>query len=68
MPNRAIAGFRLQPKLGEQVATYGFPLEQILAAEGNFTLGNVPASPGLVVIRGTSKYPHHYSPAAAAVR
>jgi serine protease Do len=47
MPNRAIAGFRLQPKLGEQVATYGFPLEQILAAEGNFTLGNVTSIAGL---------------------
>jgi serine protease Do len=47
MPNRAIAQFRLQPKLGEQVAAYGFPLDQILAAEGNFTLGNVTSIAGL---------------------
>jgi S1-C subfamily serine protease len=47
MPNRGIAVFRYQPKLGEQIAAYGFPLDQILAAEGNFTLGNVTSTAGL---------------------
>jgi S1-C subfamily serine protease len=47
MLNRGTAGFRFQPKLGEQVAVYGFPLDQILAAEGNFTLGNVTSIGGL---------------------
>jgi serine protease Do len=47
MPNRGVAGFRFQPKLGEPVAAYGFPLGQILAPEGNFTLGNVTSIAGL---------------------
>ena len=47
MPNRGVAGFRIQPKLGEPVAVYGFPLGRILAAEGNFTLGNVTSVAGL---------------------
>jgi S1-C subfamily serine protease len=47
MQNRGTAEFRYQPKLGETVAAYGFPLGQILAAEGNFTLGNVTSVAGL---------------------
>jgi S1-C subfamily serine protease len=47
MLSRGTAAFRFQPKLGEQVAAYGFPLDQILAAEGNFTLGNVTSIAGL---------------------
>ena len=47
MTNRGVAGFGFQPKLGEPVATYGFPLGQILATEGNFTLGNVTSTSGL---------------------
>jgi serine protease Do len=47
MPNRGTAEFRYQPKLGEPVAAYGFPLGQILATEGNFTLGNVTSVAGL---------------------
>jgi S1-C subfamily serine protease len=47
MPNRGTAEFRYQPKLGEPVAAYGFPLGQILATEENFTLGNVTSVAGL---------------------
>ena len=47
MQNRGTAEFRYQPKLGESVAAYGFPLGQILATEGNFTLGNVTSVAGL---------------------
>jgi serine protease Do len=47
MQNRGTAEFRYQPKLGEAVAVYGFPFGQILATEGNFTLGNVTSVAGL---------------------
>jgi S1-C subfamily serine protease len=47
MENRGTAEFRYQPKLGEAVAVYGFPFGQILATEGNFTLGNVTSVAGL---------------------
>ena len=39
--------FRFQLKLGEGIAMYGFPYADLLAAEGNFTLGNVTATTGL---------------------
>jgi serine protease Do len=47
MQNRGTAEFRYQPNLGEAVAVYGFPFGQILATEGNFTLGNVTSVAGL---------------------
>jgi S1-C subfamily serine protease len=47
MPNRSIATFHLQPRLGEQVATYGFPYAGILSSSGNFTLGNVTSLIGM---------------------
>ena len=37
-PNDGVATFKLNAKLGEAVAVYGFPLLDVLS-EGNFTLG-----------------------------
>jgi S1-C subfamily serine protease len=42
-----IASFRLRPRVGERVATYGFPYSGILSSSGNFTQGDVSASTGL---------------------
>jgi serine protease Do len=47
LPNQGVAEFRFQPKLGEPVASYGFPLGQVLAPEGNFTLGNITGTTGI---------------------
>ncbi len=41
------ASFRLRPRLGEQVAAYGFPYSDFLSASGNFSLGNVTSQSGL---------------------
>jgi S1-C subfamily serine protease len=42
-----VATFRYGVRLGEDVAVFGFPLAGLLAAGGNFTLGNVTALAGL---------------------
>jgi serine protease Do len=42
-----VATFRYGVRLGEDVAAFGFPLAGLLAAGGNFTLGNVTALAGL---------------------
>lgn len=34
-------------RLGETVAAFGFPLTQLLATSGNFTLGNITAMAGI---------------------
>jgi S1-C subfamily serine protease len=47
MNNHGIAGFRRVPKLGEAVASFGFPLSDVLAPEGNFTLGNITSTTGM---------------------
>jgi serine protease Do len=47
LPSIATAGFRLQPRLGEAVATYGFPFAGVLSSSGNFTLGNVTSLTGM---------------------
>jgi serine protease Do len=47
MPNLSIASFRLQPLLGEAVATYGFPYSDVLSSSGNFTWGNITALSGM---------------------
>ena len=39
--------FRSGARLGETIAVFGFPLAGILAASGNFTLGNITASAGM---------------------
>jgi S1-C subfamily serine protease/uncharacterized protein YecT (DUF1311 family) len=48
MPNSSIASFHLQPRLGESVATYGFPYVGVLSSSGNFTLGNITSLSGMM--------------------
>jgi peptidoglycan hydrolase-like protein with peptidoglycan-binding domain len=47
MSGESVASFRLGPRLGEAVATYGFPYHGILSSSGNFTLGNVTSLAGM---------------------
>jgi serine protease Do len=47
MSNRSVASFRFQPRLGERVATYGFPYSGLLSSSGNFTLGDITALSGM---------------------
>jgi hypothetical protein len=47
MSGQSIASFRHGPRLGEAVATYGFPYHGILSSSGNFTLGNVTSMTGM---------------------
>ena len=47
LPNLGVASFRFGPRVGEQVATYGFPLSGLLSSSGNFTLGSVTSLAGL---------------------
>ena len=47
MESPAVAGFHLQPRLGESVAAYGFPYAGVLSSSGNFTLGNVTSLTGM---------------------
>ena len=47
MANLSIAAFRFMPRVGEQVATYGFPYSGVLSRSGNFTLGNVTSLTGV---------------------
>jgi serine protease Do len=47
LPFDTLASFRLRGKLGEFVASYGFPYSNVLASSGNFTTG------GLTALRGT---------------
>ncbi len=42
-----IAALRIGIRLGEPVAAFGFPLSNVLASTGNFTLGNVTALAGI---------------------
>ena len=42
-----VAAFRLSPRLGEAVEAFGYPLADILATSGNFSLGNISALSGL---------------------
>jgi serine protease Do len=46
-PVPATASFRPAVRLGEGIAVFGYPLTGILAAGGNFTLGNVTALAGI---------------------
>ena len=43
----SVVSFRLAPRLGEMVATYGFPYFGILSSSGNFTLGNITSMTGM---------------------
>ena len=47
LPNKSIASFRFGPRVGEQVAAYGYPLLGLLSSTGNFTLGNITALAGM---------------------
>jgi S1-C subfamily serine protease len=47
MSNNGIATLRYGARLGEPIASFGFPLPGMLADEGNFTLGNVTSIAGL---------------------
>ena len=42
-----IPAFRTRVRVGESVSVYGFPLTQILATTGNFTVGNLTATAGM---------------------
>ena len=47
MDGISVASFHFGPRLGEQVAAYGFPYVEILSSSGNFTVGNVTSLSGL---------------------
>jgi serine protease Do len=47
MRSMGVASFRLTPRLGEPVASYGFPYFGILSSSGSFTLGNVSSLAGI---------------------
>jgi len=47
MDNVSTAGFRFWPRVGEQVASYGFPYSGVLSSSGNFTLGHVTSLTGM---------------------
>jgi S1-C subfamily serine protease len=47
MSGLSVVSFRLGPRLGEMVATYGFPYSGILSSSGNFTLGNLTSMTGM---------------------
>jgi serine protease Do len=47
MSSLAVASFRFPARLGESVATFGFPYSDLLSSSGNFTLGSVTSLSGL---------------------
>lgn len=47
MTGSSIASFHSRPRLGQSVATYGFPYAGILSSSGNFTLGSVTSLSGV---------------------
>ena len=55
-----IASFRRVPKLGEGVASFGFPLSDILASQGNFTLGNITSTTGMGGDVNSFSSPHQF--------
>jgi serine protease Do len=46
MGNLSTAAFYPRPRVGDQVATYGFPRSDILSSDGNCTLGHVTSLSG----------------------
>jgi serine protease Do len=46
MGNLSTAAFYPRPRVGDHVATYGFPRSDILSSSGNCTLGNVTSLTG----------------------
>jgi serine protease Do len=47
MNNLGVAKFATVTRVGQQVATYGFPLSGILSSTGNFSIGNVASLAGI---------------------
>jgi serine protease Do len=47
MNNIGVAKFATGTRVGQQVATYGFPLSGILSSTGNFTIGNIASLTGI---------------------
>ena len=47
MENLSIATFEPEPRVGDQVATYGFPYSGVLSSSGNCTLGHVTSLSGM---------------------
>ncbi|MFD0464186.1 S1C family serine protease [Microvirga aerilata] len=42
-----VANIRIGARLGDPIAVFGYPLSQVLASSGNFTLGNITALAGM---------------------
>jgi serine protease Do len=57
-----VAAFRIGSRLGEPVAVFGYPLSDVLASSGNFTLGNITALAGM---RDDSRYVQISAPVQA---
>jgi S1-C subfamily serine protease len=47
MDNLSTAAFEPEPRVGDQVATYGFPYSGVLSSSGNCTLGYVTSRSGM---------------------
>src|SRR6516165_2770242 len=47
MENLSTAAFEPEPRVGDQVATYGFPYSGVLSSSGNCTLGYVTSLSGI---------------------
>lgn len=47
MENLSVASFRLQARVGQSVAVFGFPYAGLLSSSGNFTMGTVSALSGM---------------------
>ena len=47
MDNLSTAAFYPRPRVGDQVATYGFPKSGLLSSSGNFTVGYVTSLTGM---------------------
>jgi serine protease Do len=47
MDNLSTAAFEPEPRVGHQVATYGFPYSGVLSSSGNCTLGHVTSLSGM---------------------
>jgi len=47
LPADGVASFRMRPRLGESVASFGFPYGSGFNTSGNFTLGGVTSTVGI---------------------
>jgi hypothetical protein len=60
-----VASLRFAVRLGENVEAFGYPLSQVLATTGNFTIGNVTALAG---IGDDSRYIQISAPVSGAIQ